>query len=173
MRPNRPRNVGHARSPIVSRASLEALEHRQLLSRPSTISSAFEFETAPQRVKLQFDQNVGASLTANDLRVERVSASDGAPVSTSLAYDAGTNTATNAFGSVLADGNYRAALASEDVKNAGGESLNGDHVLDFYFLGADADRDRDVDLQDFNRYAANQGQSGRTFSQGDWNYDGQ
>jgi hypothetical protein len=47
-----------------------------------------------------------------------------------------------------------------------------DHVLEFHALGGDANRDKRVNLADFNILAANFGQSNRTFSQGDFSYDG-
>ena len=43
---------------------------------------------------------------------------------------------------------------------------------DFVFFPGDANNDGTVNLLDFNRLAANFGQSPRTFSQGDFNYDG-
>jgi hypothetical protein len=47
-----------------------------------------------------------------------------------------------------------------------------DATGDFFFLRGDANRDRRVNLQDFNILAANFGQSPRTFGQGDFTYDG-
>ena len=74
----------------------------------------------------------------------------------SVSYDPGTNTATfsytgNASGitGVLADGNYRATLIASGITNHDGR----------------------VNLADFNRLAANFGQSPRDFSQGDFTYD--
>jgi hypothetical protein len=54
-----------------------------------------------------------------------------------------------------------------------GNALVDEHALDFFFLQGDANHDRRVNLQDFNRLAANFGRTGgATFSQADFNYDG-
>ena len=42
----------------------------------------------------------------------------------------------------------------------------------FFFVNGDANRDQRVNLDDFNILAANFGQFGRAFSEGDVNYDG-
>jgi hypothetical protein len=42
----------------------------------------------------------------------------------------------------------------------------------FFFVIGDANRDQRVNLDDFNILAANFGQFGRAFSEGDFNYDG-
>lgn len=142
------------------------------MSRPSVISAAFDFQTLPQKITTQFDQNVSTSLTAADLRVDRVSASDSGPITTSLTYNPTTNMATNAFAGVLPDGNFRAVLSSEGVTSTGGEFLTADKVLDFFFLSGDVNHDRWVNSDDFNIVSTNFGQTGRTFGQGDANYDG-
>jgi hypothetical protein len=161
---------------IVSRACGEVLEDRRLLSRPTIVSAAFDYETSPHKYVVRFDQNVGASLTANELRVEAVTSTEQNPVPTSLGYDAQTNTATFTFAGVLPEANYRAVLASEDVANGAGVLLAADHVQDFFFLIADASGpnnvpDRLVGVADQNRISANFGGSNKTFSQGDYNYD--
>jgi len=43
---------------------------------------------------------------------------------------------------------------------------------DFFFQMSDANHDRTVNALDFNVLAANFGKTGRTFSQGDFNFDG-
>jgi ELWxxDGT repeat protein len=138
---------------------------------PTVASSGFAFQTAHE-VVIQFSENVATSLSADDLQI---TALPGGPTITpsSVAYDAATNTATFAIAPRLGDGEYRATLAAGAVADAAGNALAQDHTLDFFFLNADANRDRRVNLQDFNLLAANFGQSNRTFSQGDFNYDGQ
>jgi hypothetical protein len=91
---------------------------------------------------------------------------------TGLSYDATTNTATITFSGILADGNYRATLVAAGITNAIGTPLPANQVFDFFVLAGDANRDRAVDLLDFNILSFNFGHSPRTFSQGDFNYDG-
>ena len=53
-----------------------------------------------------------------------------------------------------------------------GQSVDGTAVLLTYTLNGDADLDRQVNLNDFNRLAANFGQASRSWVHGDSNYDG-
>ena len=75
-------------------------------------------------------------------------------------------------GGVLPDGDYRATLDSSGITDTAGNTLLAATPLEFFFKQGDATRDRAVNLADFNRLAANFGQSDRLFSQGDLNYDG-
>jgi len=159
-------------SPVPNKPFFEPLEDRRLMSRPSVISAGVDFQTLPQKITTQFDQNVSTSLTAADWRVDRVSASDSGPITTSLTYNPTTNMATNAFAGVLPDGNFRAVLSSEGVTSTGGEFLTADKVLDFFFLSGDVNHDRWVNSDDFNIVSTNFGQAGATLGQGDVNYDG-
>jgi hypothetical protein len=47
-----------------------------------------------------------------------------------------------------------------------------DLILNFHVLAADANRDRTVDLRDLYILSQNWLGTGKTFSQGDFNYDG-
>jgi hypothetical protein len=140
-------------------------------------SSAFEFLAAPQRVRFDFNANVQASLTISDLQLRNLTTNQLIPADKiALNYDAQTNRATftfpgYAFGA-LPDGRYRAMLPAGSVSDGQGNTLAADVVLDFEFINGDANRDRNVNLADFNILAANFGQSGRNFSQGDFTYDG-
>jgi hypothetical protein len=46
-----------------------------------------------------------------------------------------------------------------------------DHVFEFTFIRGDADGNGAVNLGDFNTLAANFGRTGRTFGQGNFDYD--
>jgi len=93
-----------------------------------------------------------------------------------LAYDAGTDAATITFpglpGGLVPDARLRATISAAGVISSTGNALDEDHVLDFFFLGGDANHDARVNLIDFNRLIGNFGQSPRDFTQGDFNYDG-
>jgi hypothetical protein len=146
---------------------------------PRVTASDFLFDTLPQRLRFTFSEDVAASLSLADVTVQAL---PGGPVITpaSLTYDAATFSATIAFSSVLDDANYRGTIAAPGVSDDAGNALDGDgngaggddFTFDFFFLNGDANRDRTVDLLDFNILALNFGQSNRNFSQGDFNYDG-
>jgi len=137
---------------------------------PNVTASSFVFATAPQRLTFTFDQNVGASLDLGDIQVQRL---PGGPFvnPTGLSYNAVTNTATFSFTGILPDDDYRATLIAGGITNAGGTPLPANVTQDFFFLQGDATHDGRVNLDDFNRLAANFGQSPRDFTQGDFNYD--
>jgi hypothetical protein len=119
---------------------------------------------------------VQASLAASDLQLTNLTTGQVvSPSSMDLDYDSSSNTATFTFpgypGAVLPDGNYRAVIEAEDVTDASGNPLPSDHLYEFFHLTGDANRDRRVNLQDFNILASNFGRSDRDFTQGDFNYD--
>ncbi len=147
---------------------------------PNVATSEFQFNTGPHRLRITFDENVSASLGSSDLALENLTTGQTIPSGQlSLSYDLSTNTATfnytgNASGivGVLPDGNYRATLIASGVTTPNGQPLPADHVLNFFFLNADPNRDRRVNLDDFNILAANFGGTNRTFVQGDFNDNG-
>ncbi len=137
---------------------------------PPTVTSAdFLFETA-QLVMLGFDDDVSASLTPGDLLVQNLTTSQFFTV-TNLAYDANTNLATARFGQILPDGDYRVTLPAGSVQDVGGNLLLADKVFEFFVLAADAGRDRAVNFDDLLIVAQNYGSTGKTFSQGNFDYD--
>jgi hypothetical protein len=74
--------------------------------------------------------------------------------------------------SALPDGNYRATLAGAGITDAYGNVIAGaDITLDFFVLTADANRDRKIGFEDLVILAQNYGTTGKTFSQGNFNYD--
>jgi len=133
---------------------------------PLVISANFEFETQHD-LAIDFNQFVMNSLSIADLEV--VNLDTNTPVAIqSLDYDPISNRATVKFTpAVLADGNYQLRIAAGTIANLGSA-----YAYNFFVLAGDANRDRRVNLQDFNILAANFGQTNRTFSQGDFNYDG-
>jgi hypothetical protein len=138
---------------------------------PAVINSNFLFETLPLRLTFQFSQDVSASLSLSDFVIQKL---PGGPTITpsGLSWDATTNTATLTFGGVLADGNYRATLLAGGITNSAGTALSSNVTFDFFALAGDANRDRRVDLLDFNILSQHFGQSNRVFSEGNFNYDG-
>jgi uncharacterized delta-60 repeat protein len=135
---------------------------------PVVIASSFWYETGPQRVWFKFSQDVAASVSAADFQVSGPAGMPG----TTFDFDDVTNTATLSFNGILPDGDFTVRAIAAGITNAGGQAMSADHVVASFFLRADANRDRNVNLLDFNRLAANFGLSNRTFSQADFNYDG-
>src|SRR5262249_6775527 len=94
-------------------------------------------------------------------------------VNTSQSYDAPSKTLTIGFpDGVLANGNYQATLNGPGITDLAGNPMSSSPVDTFYFLNADANRDRTVNALDFNPLATNFGIVGGTFTQGNFNYDG-
>src|SRR5437867_5560808 len=91
-----------------------------------------------------------------------------------VSYAVALNTATFTFpgfpGGRLPDGNYQALIAGSGITDVAGNPI-ADYSTSFFFLGADANHDRSVDLSDFTILASNFNVIGRDFSQGDFNYD--
>jgi hypothetical protein len=137
-----------------------------------TASAEFLFQGTPHRLRYTFSENVQHSLRASDLTVQRLT--PGGPVSvspSSLAYDPLTNTATFTFSGALSNGNYRATLSAPGVTDFAGNALAANHVLNYFALAGDINRDRMVNGTDFATLAANFGRTGRTYGQGDLNGD--
>jgi hypothetical protein len=116
---------------------------------------------------------VQASLGLADLLVQRLE--PGGPVTvspTSFSYDPASNTATFTFSGALPQGNYRATLRASGVSDFAANALAADHVVDFFVLPGDINRDRSVNATDFAILAGNFGKVGQTYAQGDLNGDG-
>ncbi len=147
---------------------------RRLNVDPAIVDFEFLFETAPQRLRVRFNDDVGDSITNADLGVRNTTTNVQLnPATYSLAsYDPLTNTATLNFSGILADGNYAVTFSSTGISNRQGMNLTGGRVKEFFFLAGDFNHDGRVNLADFNILAGSFGQSNRKFSQGDANYDG-
>jgi hypothetical protein len=141
---------------------------------PTTIGAPrFEFET-DQAISLRFNKPL-AGVEASDLIVQNLTSGQTIPPSsfTVQAIPANVDPWTYrwVYDGILPDGNYRATLPAGSVTDLSGNPTTVDVVVDFFFLNGDANRDGRVNLDDFNILAANFGQSNRTFSQGNFDYD--
>jgi len=145
-------------------------------TKPKVISASLEYETR-QAVTLNFDEPVNpATVGVADLGA--LNLDDGTtPAATAVIMGSGNLSATWVYNVPLTyvnDGDYDFTIAAGAVSDPAGNglaaafSLNGPTI---YYLGGDADRDRDVDSDDFNILATNFGLAGKTFSQGNFNYD--
>jgi hypothetical protein len=146
---------------------------------PPTASNAqYLFETSPNQVTIQFSEDVGASLSLADLTVTNLTTGL-AMVPASIAFDATTKIATLTFAvGPIVDGNYRVIVAGAGITDAAGNALDGDAngsaggdmAFDFFSLAGDANRDRVVDFADLVILSQSYGLTGKTFSQGNFNY---
>jgi subtilisin-like proprotein convertase family protein len=138
---------------------------------PVVLSKAFLFEKAPQRLQIQFSEDVGASLSPSDFTITDVATNQNLPFS--FSYNGATGVALlGVIGSPLPDGNYRLRVIAAGISDAAGNPMAADSTLDFFVLAADANHDRHVDVTDLGVLATNWQGSGKTFSEGDFNYDG-
>jgi hypothetical protein len=169
-----------ARCPL-SRAVMETLEERRLLSVPTIIGPAehFYFDTAPQGINYTFDENVLitdpamqlTNLTTGDDAsgwVTRTSTDDNEELNYRVDH-----TDQDGLAHVLDRGNYDAILNADRVHNENGISIGGDFSSSFFFQPGDFNHDRTVDQTDWSTMTNNVPiPSGATYSQGDVNYDG-
>jgi hypothetical protein len=137
---------------------------------PRVVGSAFDHTAAPQRITIDFSEDVQASLAGADVEVTGPDGLVG--VGSVVGWDAATRRATFSFSPAeLPDGDYRVTLRSAGVADAAGNALLVDHRFEFFHLRADLNRDRAVNFADLLILAQNYGQSG-TYAQGDVDRDG-
>jgi len=128
-----------------------------------------------QTVDVGFFENVGGLINVNSVQFTNLTTGQVIPASNAaVQYSTFSNTASFSFpgypNGVLPDGNYTGRVFA-GLPDFFGNPLPADATFSFYFLNADANRDRSVNLDDFTILAANFGQVGRFFTQGDFNYD--
>jgi hypothetical protein len=120
-------------------------------------SMSYQYEIR-QAITFNFDSDARVSYGRSSFFIEDVNTGDGFSDIGTFTFNAtGTQAVWNVTNE-LPDGDYRIT--------------DGDLELDFFVFAGDANRNRTVNLADFNILASNFGHSPRTFSQGDFNYDG-
>jgi hypothetical protein len=149
----------------------------RLVQRPAPLVNEFRFDVdVPQQtVVVRFDRDVGASLVASDF--ELLNTTTNTPVNAAsivLNYDAATFTARLTFPSLqygaLPDGRYTLTINRNNVTAAGVPMFASDQRTLSFLLG-DANRDDRVNFADLLILAQNYDSAGRTFSQGNFDYD--
>jgi hypothetical protein len=146
---------------------------------PSVSASSFAYNNSKPGAVVSFaitdaTSRVWGSLTLDDFQLANLDT--GMPLEPSkLSFVYSTaNVSTIAFPGypqgILPDGDYHLTLLAAGVSDTAGNPLPTDYGFDFFVFSADANRDRSVDTIDFNILAANFSQSGRTFSQGNFDY---
>jgi hypothetical protein len=147
----------------------------------------FPFASGPHRLAFTFDQDVAASITADDLELHNDTTGQVIPPSLfHVEYTPASRTAVWTFPGLpkatLPDGNYTARLKAAQITIANGAMLDGngdgvggdDFTLAFFQLKGDANRDRKVDAADKKIVLTNinSATTTATLSQGDLNGDG-
>ncbi|HRK30296.1 MAG TPA: hypothetical protein PLD59_04385 [Tepidisphaeraceae bacterium] len=142
---------------------------------PSVTAKQFLVDASVQTLQFDFSQPV-AGLTASDLVLEQLGSPNQTIPSANIAMvlNGAQQQANFTFpgyaAGALPDGNYVAALPAGSFTNGlGNPSVAAS--LDFFVLAGDANRDRSVNLDDFTILAANFGQTGQVFSEGNFDYD--
>ena len=164
---------------VIFTATLDgAVRYANLTVNPAPLNAAatqFNVDgSGGPAVRITFNKDVDSStISASDLRLlDAVTGQNTGITAASVSFDGVARAATWQFSGALPDGRYRAVLPAGSVTADSGETLAADVTVSFHALGGDANRDRRVNLDDFNILAANFGQSNRVFTQGDFNYDG-
>jgi hypothetical protein len=138
---------------------------------PTLTNSGFNFLTS-QNLRFSFSEDLGGGIAVTDFALKDVTNNVNIP-NALLAMSYIPNNATVTFpgfaGEILTDADWQMRV-STNVTDIAGNTFAGTQ-FDFFFLNGDANRDRRVNLSDFNIMAANFGQSPRNFSHGDFNYD--
>ncbi|HYE19529.1 MAG TPA: hypothetical protein VEA69_13845 [Tepidisphaeraceae bacterium] len=148
----------------------------------------FRWQTAPQAVVVTFDRDVAGDVSADDLLV-RNDTTGQTVTELAFAYDAATRTATFSYTGtagpgtgILPDGNYTAMLRAAGFGGTGGWPLDGnadgtpgdDLALTFFQLVGDADRNRQVALNDLVILANHYGMAATGgWADGDFDGNGQ
>jgi hypothetical protein len=122
-----------------------------------------------------FSEDVSASLMAGDITLLNRTTNTTIPAASIRVGYAGNVVmfiCSDTAGHYLADGDYRATIVAGGITDVAGNPLPVGTAFDFFVLAADADHNRTVDFNDLVPLAQNYNTSGKTFAQGDYNYDG-
>jgi subtilisin family serine protease len=142
---------------------------------PTLISSSYTHLSAPHRVVYRFDEYVAGSISTADISVRNLTTGQNlAAGDFVLQHDLSTHTTSLVYSAgILPDANFRASIRGQDVADRAGNLLLTDNSVDFFFLNGDTNRSRRVDFADLLVFTQYYGQTGRAWSQGNFNYDPQ
>lgn len=134
-----------------------------------TISNAVHgYDTAANTLGFTFSEAV--TIDSDDIILTFLGAGGGNITPTGFNYSSGVATYTLPTG--LADGNYRVTFTSGQVKDSSDNVLASTYYFDFFVFAGDANHDRHVNVLDSYALGTNWYGTGKTYSQGDFNYDG-
>jgi hypothetical protein len=164
----------------VFNGTMAQLQSTYAIPRTAVTSSGFIFNSGPatkQTLQFNFNLNVSTSLSNSDLTLVNTTTGQTIPSSNvAVTYDQTLQRASFTFPNytygALPDGIYAATLSGSGISDIAGTTMASNYSQNFLVLAGDANRDKKVDLTDFTILASNFNQSGKTFSQGDFSYNG-
>jgi hypothetical protein len=136
---------------------------------PTATTASLDWERGPA-VEFVFNEDVSASLTPSDVSVYSFTANAWVPGPAGVEWVASTNTARFILPVDFPAGDYYFELASRAAADAWFNETPEAYPVWDYLLPGDANRDRAVNFADLLVLAQNYDQSGRTFSQGNFDY---
>jgi hypothetical protein len=146
---------------------------------PTILGSAYVFNAPKPAVGVQFSEPMDPAFSPAAFDVFNETTSSPVPDAVeAVAYLAMFNVAQVSFPGafspsgpqILMDGNYSLTLPSGPLRDIAGNPVASTYLMTFFVLAGDADRDRDVDVNDLGILASNWQQSPRNFSQGNFDY---
>jgi hypothetical protein len=140
--------------------------------RPTVLSKSFVFENF-QAMEVEFDQDVGASLSLSDFTLKNLTTNQTIPAGMlTLSYNSFLSTATIDVNGILPSGDYQLTAPASAITNADGESLDLGLSYDFFFLIGDADHNGVVDGDDYVYIDQGFNLQLTGYSNGDFDYNG-
>jgi parallel beta-helix repeat protein len=139
---------------------------------PQVVSEEYDFTRPWGPIRIYFNQDVSASLTAADLTLHNEqTGQDFAP--SGVLYNRSMNFAQFALPANLPVGDYIATLMTSQVTNSAGQPVGGGTPLHFAYLPGDLNGDRTVDFADLLELAQAYGTQafGATDPIADLNFD--
>jgi hypothetical protein len=140
---------------------------------PVAIASSFLFETAPHRFVFDFAEPLTLLATPAPVTVRSLTTNQnlhGEAFVTSAQANGAQITFSGLPNQIVPDGRYDITLGANAFADLAG-NVNAPQASSFRFLNADANRSGGVDFADLLILSQNYGQSGRTFSTGNFTYD--
>ncbi len=144
-----------------------------------TVTQAYAFQTE-QSVTFNFSEALATSgagaFSASDITLTNTTTSTVIPTADLTLVSLGGNVykltyKTGAATTPLPKGVYTVVLNAAGITDAAGNPLTPPTTLSFKVNPGDTDQDGDVDFDDLLTLAQNYGSSGKTYSQGNVNYD--
>jgi hypothetical protein len=158
--------------------SLRLLSNNGPADRTAPTIASIEFDpTIAMNVIVNFSEPlVAAAISRDDLDFSLITGQgSGFRIpATSVALSADRRSATFEFDPRLSDGNFRVRIQANSVIDENGNPIADNPYVtnsNWFVLAGDINRDRHVDFDDLVILAQNYGLAGRTFSQGNLNYD--
>lgn len=160
------------------RAICESLERRQLLTEVTSVIWGLG-GPGDNYLYVSFSGPVDSStIQADDLWVEKITGPDSEPIPEPLSLSWQGNIACFTYNepannNFFPNGNYRATLSGEDMRDASGNPIANDSTSDFCVLFGDLDADRSVTQADVEFVESMLGSApGAGYGMGDLNFDG-